>query len=70
MTSGFYGDRVRASEARYTCSNDGDQTRMTFSGTGRVDGVMRLIQPLLAWMLRNQLVYSFQDLKTVLEERV
>lgn len=55
MTSGFFGDRVRASEARYTFSNDGDQTRMPFSGTVRVDGLMRLIQPLLAWMLRNQL---------------
>lgn len=65
--SGMIGGRLKTAEAIYTFTREGDRTRVVWSGTIEVSGLLRLLQPLLARSLRSDVDTSLENLKTQLE---
>lgn len=64
---GMMGGRLTTEEAMFTFSESGDSTRLDWSGTIEVSGFLRLLQPVLARMLRSDVDTSLENLKSVLE---
>lgn len=67
--TGMMGGRLKTVEAIYTFTGDGDRTRVEWSGTIEVSGVLRLLEPLLARSLRSDVDTSLRNLQTQLEAR-
>jgi carbon monoxide dehydrogenase subunit G len=53
----------------YRLSDQGGETRVEFSVTGRPGGLMRLLQPLIARTIQHNLDRNFPRLKQLLEAR-
>lgn len=65
--SGMMGGRLKTTAAEYTFTENGDGTQLQWSATIEVNGVLRLLTPLLARMVRNDVETSLTDLKSLLE---
>jgi carbon monoxide dehydrogenase subunit G len=65
--AGMMGGRLKTEEALYTFTQEGDRTRVEWSGTIEVSGLLPLLQPVLARSLRSDLNTSLENLKTQLE---
>lgn len=68
-TTGLLGDRVRNTGSEYTCTPDGDRTRVAWSGTIETSGFARLLDPLLYRLLRKDVESSLGRVKAVMERR-
>lgn len=67
-TRGLLGDRVHNTGAEYTCRPDGEQTRLSWSGTIETHGFTKLLQPLLSRMLRSDVEGSLEKVKAAMEQ--
>lgn len=67
-TTGLIGDRVKNTGAEYTCTPQGEQTRLAWSGSIETNGFAKLLEPLLSRMLRNDVESSLRTVKSVMEE--
>lgn len=68
-TTGLLGDRIQNTGAEYTCTPQGDQTRLAWSGTIETYGFAKLLQPLLSRVLRKDVETSLEKVKSVMEQR-
>lgn len=57
-------------EAGYTFTPDGHVSRLRYTGTIEVSGLLRLMQPLLARTIRKDVAASLAGLKSLLEAPV
>lgn len=64
---GMMGGRLKTKQAIYTFSQDGDRTRVDWSGIIEVHGLLRLLTPVLSRNLRSDVDTSLTNLKSVLE---
>jgi uncharacterized protein YndB with AHSA1/START domain len=67
-TTGLLGDRVHNTGAEYSCTPQGDQTRLAWAGTIETKGVAKLLEPVLARMLRKDVESSLEKVKRVMEQ--
>ncbi len=67
-TTGLLGDRVQNTGAEYTCTPQGQRTRLAWSGTIETEGVAKLLEPLLSRMLRKDVESSLETVKSVVEQ--
>lgn len=65
--TGMLGGRLKTTKAEYTFTQNGDGTRLLWSATIEVSGLLRLLKPLLARMVREDVETSFTELKSLLE---
>lgn len=65
--TGLLGNRVQNTGAEYTCTPQGDQTRLAWAGTIETRGAARLLEPLLSRMLRKDVESSLETVKSVME---
>lgn len=66
-TTGLLGGRVQNTGAEYTCTPQGEQTRLAWSGTIETKGFAKLLEPLLSRMLRKDVESSLENVKSVME---
>lgn len=64
---GFFGGRVKTTQATYTFTRNGNGTHVEWTGTFDVSGVLRFFRPILARMARKDLETSFEELESQLE---
>lgn len=67
-TTGLLGGRVQNTGAEYSCTQHGDQTRLTWSGTIETSGFAALLEPLLSRMLRRDVESSLETVKSEMEQ--
>lgn len=65
--NGLLGGRIRTTESVFNFSRDGDETEVTLSGTTQVKGILRLLEPLFARMIRDELESQLTKLRSTLE---
>lgn len=65
--SGMMGGRLKTKEAIYTFSEQGDRTRVEWSGTIELNGFMRLLAPVVSRALGSDVATSLENLKRELE---
>lgn len=65
--AGMMGGRLKTAEAIYTFTRDGDGTRVDWSGTIELNGLIRLLRPILSRSLRGDVQTSLENLKSILE---
>lgn len=69
-TTGFLGGRVQNTGAEYTCTSQGEQTRLAWSGYIETNGFAKVLEPLLTRMLRKDVQSSLGTVKSVREQNV
>lgn len=67
-TTGLLGDRVHNTGAEYTCTSQGEQTRLAWSGSIETNGIAKLLEPLLSRMLRKDVESSLEKVKSAMEQ--
>lgn len=66
-TDGVFGGRFRNVDAEYIFTPEGESTRVSYSTTTEVKGIARLLKPLLAKMVEDEVKSQLEELQSLLE---